>query len=75
MQSMAANNKPRAYFTHSGKVGVDASPAQAAAKAAAVNTTQATKSASPSISDKSAGANKKKSRFSMGFGKKAVAAH
>ncbi|KAK5127880.1 hypothetical protein LTR85_004997 [Meristemomyces frigidus] len=74
MQSSAG--KPRMYFTHGGKVTLDSeqSPAQAAAKAAAVNT-QAERpqsSAAPSISDVSS--MKKKGRFSLSFGKKGVAA-
>lgn len=75
-RSMQSTGKPRTYFTHGGKVTVaegQESPAQAAAKAAAVDAVQP-KSAAPSISDKST-AGKKKGRFSMGFGKKSVAAN
>lgn len=72
MRSASATvSKPRTYFTHGGQITLDSdqqSPAQAAAKAAAVNTQQP-KSAAPSVAE-----SKKKSRFSLGFGKKAVAA-
>ncbi|KAI6800258.1 hypothetical protein KC332_g8710 [Hortaea werneckii] len=66
-------NKPRTYFTHGGKVTVQSgeSGATAAAKMAAVNkTADESKPAAAASGPERTPTKKKKSRFSLGFGKK-----
>merc|ERR1719282_2278834 len=66
-------NKPRTYFTHGGKVTVQSgeSGATAAAKMAAANkTADDSKPAAATTSGPERAPTKKKSRFSLSFGKK-----
>ncbi|KAI7258119.1 hypothetical protein KC343_g4949 [Hortaea werneckii] len=65
-------NKPRTYFTHGGKVTVQSgeSGATAAAKMAAVNKTADETKPAVAASGPERTPTKKKSRFSLGFGKK-----
>ncbi|RMY73689.1 hypothetical protein D0863_03716 [Hortaea werneckii] len=65
-------NKPRTYFTHGGKVTVQSgeSGATAAAKMAAVNKTAEESKPAAAASGPERTPTKKKSRFSLGFGKK-----
>ncbi|KAK4561825.1 hypothetical protein LTR86_004504 [Recurvomyces mirabilis] len=66
-RSTATNGKPRTYFTHGGRVTVDDGQMTPAQLAAAGKAPAEEKEPTPSVMTEKS---KKKSRFSLGFGKK-----
>ena len=72
MQS--TGGKPRTYFTHGGQVAIEGennTPVQVAARAAVQRAAEVSKSAASPVP--AAALKSKKSRFSLGFGKKTAA--
>ena len=71
--SQSISGRPRTYFTHSGQVtveGEDDTPVQIAARAAIQRAAEVSKAVASPAPEK---VTSKRSRFSLGFGKKSAA--